>query len=210
MIEDSESETGTILTSTGTAATSSTIPGPGALSGKAIKLFGTLVMQGLDAIIYRRRLAQIEHILQKDPDAMTNLNLKARKLLYSDLIELSVYSVSIRTRAFRLIMRKIGRKDLQDLATVIVHLSSSETRYDILRDMFFCVQMYKRTRRIRCGLDALDRNYELAALMSYYLPGLQAYSDDTRRMFAPQVDIPRVELTYHPVVVLNLSNILIC
>ncbi|KAF9045875.1 hypothetical protein BDP27DRAFT_1373994 [Rhodocollybia butyracea] len=191
--EDSQSEISAIPTSTsGTAGTSSTIHGPGALSGKAIKRFGTLIVKGVDAIMYRRRLAQIESILQENSNAVKNLNLKARQSLYSDLLELSrsVYNIPIRTRAFHLIMRKIGRKesDLEDLASTIVQLPPSKF-YDLLSDMFFCIQMYKKARPMP-DRDARWQNDKLlASLMSYYYAGLDAYSHDTRTS-APRVDVP--------------------
>ncbi|KAF9062048.1 hypothetical protein BDP27DRAFT_1337165, partial [Rhodocollybia butyracea] len=165
MNEGSQSET--ITGSTRTTGTSSTISGPGALSGKAIKRFGTLVVKGVDAIMYRRRLVQIESIFQEDSNTVTDLDLKARKLLYSDLLELcrSVYNVSIRIRAFRIIMHKIGRKDSGDLATTI---------------------MYKEARTMP-DIDA-PQDDNIASSTSYYYAGLDAYGHDTRT-FAPHVEI---------------------
>ncbi|KAF9060693.1 hypothetical protein BDP27DRAFT_1406990, partial [Rhodocollybia butyracea] len=207
MSEDRETETGTILTSTGTTNSSFTIHGPGALSGKAIKRFGTVVVKGVDAIVYRRRLARIESILQEDRDAMTHLNLKARGRLYCDLFELSrsVYSMSIRTRALPLIMRKIGEMDLKDIAAAIVHLWSSEWQDDLkemLSEILLCIRMYREPRLMPNVLDAL-RHDELAKLKPYHLAGLNAYGHGILE-FAGGVDISTAEFRAPFLILLRL------
>ncbi|KAF9060697.1 hypothetical protein BDP27DRAFT_1339202, partial [Rhodocollybia butyracea] len=205
MSEESETETGTILTSTGTTTSSFTIYGPGALSGKAIKRFGAAVVKRVDVIVYRLRLTQIESTLREGSDTMTNLNLKARKRLYLDLFELSrsVYSVSIQTRALRLIMRKVGEMDLKDITAAIVHLWSSERQDDLrgmLKEMLLCVRMYREPRlTVPNVLDALRHDesaelkpYHLDGLDAYHLAGLDAYGHGIFE-FAQGVDISRAE-----------------
>ncbi|KAF9061932.1 hypothetical protein BDP27DRAFT_1428409 [Rhodocollybia butyracea] len=73
-------------------------------------------------------------------------------------------------------MHKIGRGDLEDLATAIIDLLSSES-YDLLWNIFFCIRMYKEPRLP----DVLKtcRNDE-QPLMSYYLAGLEAYTHESR------------------------------
>ncbi|KIK66653.1 hypothetical protein GYMLUDRAFT_909490 [Collybiopsis luxurians FD-317 M1] len=117
--DHSESDTDSIFTSTGTFSSSSTVPGLGALSGKAIKRVGTAVIHILDAIIIRRRLAEIEATFRQ---RSASLSSNDRELFCSDLLELSLpaYNMRIRTRAFDLIMETIAGTDFQDLATALV------------------------------------------------------------------------------------------
>lgn len=78
-----DSETSSILTIT----SSSTVPGLGSLSGKAIKRVGTAVLNRVEDILIRRRLAQAEALLGQRADT-ANAN-SVLKSLYSDLLELS-------------------------------------------------------------------------------------------------------------------------
>ncbi|KAF9060696.1 hypothetical protein BDP27DRAFT_1370293 [Rhodocollybia butyracea] len=159
---------------------------------RAIKRFGAAVVKGVDVILYRLRLTQIECILREGSHTTTNLNLKARKRLYIDLFELSrsVYSVSIRTRALRLIMRKIGQMDLKDITVAIVHQWSSKRQDDLremLKEMLFCIRMYREPRLMPNVLDAL-RDDGLAKLISCHLVGLNAYGHGIPE-FAGSLDI---------------------
>ncbi|KAJ3843377.1 hypothetical protein F5878DRAFT_605005 [Lentinula raphanica] len=112
-------------------STTSTVSGLGSLSGKAIKRVGSAVVDGVDAILIRRRLAQIEDSLGPTSDVITKTGVV--KSLYSDLLELSrpVYSLSTRTRAFRVIMSKIGGLDFEDLARAVADWPMMES-YDLL------------------------------------------------------------------------------
>ncbi|KAF9069016.1 hypothetical protein BDP27DRAFT_1421442 [Rhodocollybia butyracea] len=87
-------DTSSVFTSTGTFTSASTIPGLGALSGKAIKQVGIAVVNGVNAIIIQRRLAQLEATLGQK-DTMTHSS--DVKSLYSDLLELArtIYSLPI-------------------------------------------------------------------------------------------------------------------
>ncbi|KAJ3720567.1 kinase-like domain-containing protein [Lentinula raphanica] len=137
------SETNSIFTSTGTFTSSSTIPGLGYLSSKAFERLGSAVVNGVDAILIRRRIAQIEDTLGFGPmfDSVADSETDAIKLLYSDLLELSrtVYSHSIRERAFRVIMSKIGVLDFEYLAQAMVDWPLSES-YDLLNTMMDCLR----------------------------------------------------------------------
>lgn len=80
-------ETSSILTRTGTFTSSSTIPGLGATSGKAFKRLGTALVNGVDAILIRRKIAQLETIFgQKTTKPTESSSLKS---LCCDLLELS-------------------------------------------------------------------------------------------------------------------------
>ncbi|KAJ3827127.1 kinase-like domain-containing protein [Lentinula raphanica] len=129
------SRTSSIFTSTGTFTSFSTIPGVGYLSGKAFERLGSAVVNGVDAILIRRRLAQIEDKLGLMSDSVTETD-AILKSLYSDLLELSrpVYSHSIRERAYRVIFWKINLWDFENLAQAMVDWPSSET-YDLLNAM---------------------------------------------------------------------------
>ncbi|KAE9396831.1 G-alpha-domain-containing protein [Gymnopus androsaceus JB14] len=133
---DRHSETSSIFTTT----SSSTVPGLGYHSGRAIRRVGSVVVNGLDAILIRRRLAQVEAVLGQGANAL-NAESDKLKLLYSDLFELSrpVYSLSIRTRAFSLIMGQVGGMEFEDLAATILESPLSES-YDLLKEMLLCIR----------------------------------------------------------------------
>ena len=85
----SDSETASSIL-TNTATFTSTIPGLGATSGKALKLVGSVVVNGVEAILIRRRISKLETIfnqkkLRKPGDSIP---LEAD---YDDLLELSRY-----------------------------------------------------------------------------------------------------------------------
>ncbi|KAJ3993525.1 G-protein alpha subunit-domain-containing protein [Lentinula boryana] len=174
MSEYGASETSSIFTSTGTFTSSSTVPGLGALSGKAIKRFGSAVVNGVDAILIRRRLAQIEdHFAQKTDGTVQS---DALKSLYSDLLELSrpVYSLSIRTRAFRVIMGKVGGMDFENLAQAMIDWPLSES-YDLLKAMITCL----RTDLSKSNLDSVNNAHETgraARLNAFFAAGHDAYT----------------------------------
>ncbi|KAJ3722517.1 hypothetical protein C8R42DRAFT_709597 [Lentinula raphanica] len=134
----SASESSSIYTNTDTFTSSSTIPGLGSLSGKAIKRFGSAVVNGVDAILIRRRLVQIEDSLGPTSNSIAEASVV--ESLYDDLLELSrpVYGLSIRTRAFRVIMSKVGGMDFEDLAQAMIRWPLSDS-YDLLKAMMACL-----------------------------------------------------------------------
>ncbi|KAJ3775490.1 hypothetical protein FB446DRAFT_725203 [Lentinula raphanica] len=146
-----------LLPATVTFTTSSTVPGLGYLSGKVIKRFGSAVVNRVDAILIRRRLAQIEDNLGPTSDSIARTTIV--KSLYSDLLELSrpVYSLSIRTRAFRVIMSKVGRMDFEDLAQAVIDWPLLES-YDLLKAMMECLRTNTSDSQMRerKGLTHLD------------------------------------------------------
>lgn len=75
---------------TGTASSTSTIPGLGATTGKALKRVGSVVVNGIDAILIRRRIIQLETIFQqKYVGRKTGHLIPLLKIDYNDLLELS-------------------------------------------------------------------------------------------------------------------------
>ncbi|KAE9405104.1 hypothetical protein BT96DRAFT_972688 [Gymnopus androsaceus JB14] len=115
MDEYNHSETSSIITSARTISSSSTIPGLGALSGRAITALGSAVINGVESILIRRRLAQIENIFERGlPQSSDDL-----RAIYSDLLELSrpPYSRSLQTRALQLIQDNFGNMEIEGLTT---------------------------------------------------------------------------------------------
>ncbi|KAE9387468.1 G-alpha-domain-containing protein [Gymnopus androsaceus JB14] len=161
-----DSETSSILTIT----SSSTVPGLGSLSGKAIKRVGTAVLNRVEDILIRRRLAQAEALLGQRADT-ANAN-SVLKSLYSDLLELS--RLSVRTRAFRLIMRQVGAMDFEELAAAVTDWSLFET-YDLLKAMILCIRH--------------EGGSMLQQLKAYHAAGLAAYK--TRLPYASSEFMPR-------------------
>ncbi|KAK7047688.1 hypothetical protein VNI00_006456 [Paramarasmius palmivorus] len=104
-----------IYSSTGTYTTTSSIRGLGSLSGIAIRKLGEVVIYGIDSIMIRRRLTQIGERFSDTGHA--------DEQCFNDLLEFSRHTV--RKRALRLIMAKIGSLDFGDLAVSAVALRSS-------------------------------------------------------------------------------------
>uniref|UniRef100_A0A0W0FBZ9 Uncharacterized protein n=1 Tax=Moniliophthora roreri TaxID=221103 RepID=A0A0W0FBZ9_MONRR len=127
------SEISSLYSSTGTFTTLSTIQGLGSISGRAMKTLGKAVVYGIDSILIRRRLAQIESHL--------GASTEGDEQSYEDLLEFSrsVYSWTIRKRSLRLIMARIGSMEFQDLATSVVALHSSSDLYLHLSCVLECL-----------------------------------------------------------------------
>ncbi|KAJ3713175.1 hypothetical protein C8R42DRAFT_727505 [Lentinula raphanica] len=136
----SASESSSIFTSRGTCSSSSTIPGLGYYSGKVIERLGSAVVNGVDAILIRHRLAQIKAKLGPKSDGIAKAGVV--KTLYDDLLELSrpIYGLSIRTQAFQVIMSKVGGMVFEDLAQAVADWSPSES-YNLLKTMMACLHL---------------------------------------------------------------------
>ncbi|KAJ3722487.1 hypothetical protein C8R42DRAFT_720852 [Lentinula raphanica] len=174
MSTSSASESSSIFTSGGTFTSSSTVPGLGYLSGKVIKRFGSAVVNGVDAILIRRRLAQIEDSLGPTSDGIVETPGVVQSL-YSDLLELSrpVYSFTIRTRAIRVIISKVGAMDFQDLARAMIDWPLPES-YDLLKVMMACLRQelsYSETKSVNTD----SESEKSARLDLFYAAGNEAY-----------------------------------
>ncbi|KAE9391157.1 hypothetical protein BT96DRAFT_318160 [Gymnopus androsaceus JB14] len=92
---------------------------------------------------------------------------ESRKYLYNDLLELSrpLYSLSLCTRAFRLIMGEVGGMEFEDLAAAVVDWDVSLS-YDLLNAIMFCLLQSE-------GLEGSSASSTLPA--RYYAAGLDAY-----------------------------------
>ncbi|KAJ3840605.1 hypothetical protein EV361DRAFT_918938 [Lentinula raphanica] len=186
----SVSEASSIYTNTDTFTSSSTIPGLGSLSGKAIKRFGSAVVNGVDAILIRRRLAQIEDTLGPTSDGIAEASVV--KSLYDDLLELSrpVYGMAIRTRAFRVIMSKVGGMNFEDLAQAIIRWPISDS-YDLLKSMMACLRQDSNHSETQSVHNLLDST-KPPRLDIFLAAGNDAYR--SRLPFAPSKIDPRKSL----------------
>jgi hypothetical protein len=73
----------------GTDSSSSTVPGPGALTGKALKALGEVTLRGLDRIVMARHLSTVIHSFpHTDVEASNIQNIQE---IYDDLLEFSRY-----------------------------------------------------------------------------------------------------------------------
>jgi hypothetical protein len=87
----SDSESSLSLTSSTTQSSlytttsSSTVPGPGAISGKAILLFGKMVLRGAESVFIRTRLNSMTHLFPHEDEAIDG-NFEH---IYDDVLELT-------------------------------------------------------------------------------------------------------------------------
>lgn len=84
------SETSTLSTTDLTYSTSHTIPGPGALSGKAIHALGRATLRGAEYLIVRGRFQVIS---SKFPH-MNSDDIKGIERMYEEVLELSRFALA--------------------------------------------------------------------------------------------------------------------
>ncbi|KAF5387900.1 hypothetical protein D9615_000815 [Tricholomella constricta] len=96
-------------TTSGTCSSTSTVPGPGALTGKALKALGVATLRGFGRIVMARRLSAVGHTFpHTDEEASRIRHINA---LYDDLLEFSrpgMYSDEVNGRILALILAQIG------------------------------------------------------------------------------------------------------
>ncbi|KAJ7058721.1 hypothetical protein C8F01DRAFT_1255138 [Mycena amicta] len=103
---------------TTSGSSSSTVPGPGELSGKAIKALGRVTIRGIDHFVIQRQLAVISSrfpLTDAAPTTTTTVNLKERdaevREMYLDLLEFSrpgLYREEVNKKALRLLLVQIA------------------------------------------------------------------------------------------------------
>ncbi|KAE9401185.1 hypothetical protein BT96DRAFT_1018286 [Gymnopus androsaceus JB14] len=149
---------------TSSTETFSTFTGLGATSGKLIKRVGTVVVNGVDAILIRRRLNQLEATLGVWSYSTTDSEYV--KSLYNDLLELSrpVYKPPIRLRALRLIMGRIEMMRFEDLATAVANWPISYS-YGLLKTMILCFRDTLPLIDMSVGIERTE------ALVAYHYTG---------------------------------------
>ncbi|KAK7043976.1 hypothetical protein VNI00_008144 [Paramarasmius palmivorus] len=140
MASEDHSELTSLFSSASTYNTTSTIPGLGSVSGKAIKRIGQAVVNQVDQILARRRLAQIERYFTNRGSG-SPLALEDTGKVYDDLLELSrsVYDYRFRTKAFRIVMAEIGSMKADDLAASVIRRGSTMETYLHLSEVLGCL-----------------------------------------------------------------------
>ncbi|RDB20023.1 hypothetical protein Hypma_013045 [Hypsizygus marmoreus] len=99
---------------TSSTSSGSTIPGLGALSGKAILALGKVTLRGAEYIVIQRRLA---NITSKFPHTGA-ANIKNIEHIYDDLLELSrrdLYSDTVRDRVLQILLVQIASRQTRHL-----------------------------------------------------------------------------------------------
>ncbi|KAJ8091573.1 hypothetical protein PM082_024497 [Marasmius tenuissimus] len=132
-------EVPSIVSKTDTLLSGSTIPGLGSISGKAIKQLGEALLNGVDYIRVNRELTRIESHFQQSPTNQL-LDIQSVEGMYHTLFELTHpgYTQSVRMRAFKIVMKRIGGMNFKDLARALVYLDSWSTTYRHLRSAIEC------------------------------------------------------------------------
>ncbi|KAJ6479520.1 hypothetical protein C8R47DRAFT_1322712 [Mycena vitilis] len=114
---------------TTSGSSSSTVPGPGALSGKAIKALGRVTIRGIDHFVIIRQLSIIaQHFPLADEKAAF---VKHVEDVYADALEFSrqgLYRQEINRKALRLLLGQIGMGETQYLVRALASWDRHELR----------------------------------------------------------------------------------
>lgn len=123
----SESSFPSIGGETNSGSSSSTVPGPGALTGKALKALGKVTLRGFDRIVMNRHLTTVIHSFpHTDAEASNIQNIQE---IYDDLLEFSrpgMYSADTGERAIGIILRQIGMGHTRQLVRAIARWHLAE------------------------------------------------------------------------------------
>ncbi|KAJ7813810.1 hypothetical protein B0H14DRAFT_1431924 [Mycena olivaceomarginata] len=132
---------------TTSGSSSSTVPGPGALSGKAIKALGRVTIRGIDHLVIMRQLSVLAHQFPLLDEKAAFV--KHVEGIYADALEFSrcaigrrfdiqeliwnhsrqgLYREDINRRALRLLLGQIGMGETQYLVRALSHWDSLELR----------------------------------------------------------------------------------
>ncbi|KAG6836025.1 hypothetical protein H0H93_012170 [Arthromyces matolae] len=108
-------------------SSTTTVPGPGALTGKAVKALGAVTLKGFELLVMARHWAAITHAFPHTDDQA----LRTRRIddLYDDLLEFSrpgMYSHDVNDRALGLILAQIGAGQTQYLVKALSRWYSVE------------------------------------------------------------------------------------
>ncbi|KAJ8091512.1 hypothetical protein PM082_024431 [Marasmius tenuissimus] len=137
-IHVSLSDVSSIFSRTDTMMSSSTVTGPGSISGKAMKRLGEAVLNGVDDILINRELRIESSFRQSSTNG--SLGVQAIEEMYQTLFEFTHpgYSNSVRTRALKIVMESIGAMNFQVVAQALVHLDSWSATYRQLSSAIAC------------------------------------------------------------------------
>ncbi|KAJ7212534.1 hypothetical protein GGX14DRAFT_393433 [Mycena pura] len=114
---------------TTSGSSSSTVPGPGALSGKAIKALGRVTIRGIDHFVIIRQLSSIAHHFPLTDEKAALV--KNAEELYSDALEFSrqgLYREEVNKKALRLLLGQIGIGETQYLVKALARWDKLELR----------------------------------------------------------------------------------
>ncbi|THU97288.1 hypothetical protein K435DRAFT_857802 [Dendrothele bispora CBS 962.96] len=98
-----------MISTTTASASTSTIVGPGSLSGRAVLALGKLTLKGVERVIIARRLSTISSNFPHSNASGTRI--KGLKDMYADLLELSrvdMYPNAVQDEAISLLLTQIG------------------------------------------------------------------------------------------------------
>ncbi|KAJ7779431.1 hypothetical protein DFH07DRAFT_936265, partial [Mycena maculata] len=112
-------------------SSSSTVPGPGALTGKVIKALGRVTIRGIDHFVIVRQLAVIAHHFPLS-DEKAEL-IRDVDGIYADVLEFSrqgLYREEINRKSLRLLLGQIGMGETQFLVRAL-------SRWDVLELRLF-------------------------------------------------------------------------
>lgn len=143
LVSLAESSSQSIGGETTSGSSSSTVPGPGALTGKAVKALGKVTLRGLDRIVMAKHLATVIHSFpHTDKEASNVQNIQE---IYDDLLEFSryifplfsaqslsiqhrpgMYTTGICDKALGFILRQIGTGHTHHLIEAIARWHSVE------------------------------------------------------------------------------------
>ncbi|KAJ7290062.1 hypothetical protein C8J57DRAFT_336438 [Mycena rebaudengoi] len=114
---------------TSSGSSSSTIPGPGALAGKAIKALGRVTIRGIDHFVILRQLSVIaQHFPLLDQKASLINHVEE---IYAHVLEFSrqgLYREEVNGKALRLLLGQIGMGETQFLVRALSRWDSLELR----------------------------------------------------------------------------------
>ncbi|PPQ92762.1 hypothetical protein CVT25_003871 [Psilocybe cyanescens] len=103
-----------------TTTTDSTIPGPGALGGKAIKALGKLTIRGIDRVIITARLRSITSKFPHSNEQASSI--KGIREMYNVILELcrsGMYNDELRKKALQLLVVQIKDEQVQILVEAL-------------------------------------------------------------------------------------------
>ncbi|KAF9462529.1 hypothetical protein BDZ94DRAFT_1322532 [Collybia nuda] len=106
---------------TDTASTSSTVPGPGEVSGRAIKALGKITLRGLDEIQLRLRLSSLDRLFPHGNRVFWEGD--DGEQMYEEIIDLSrpgVYSSRLYKHAMHLLLIQVGHREVKQLIRGLV------------------------------------------------------------------------------------------
>ncbi|KAJ6612855.1 hypothetical protein B0H10DRAFT_2222745 [Mycena sp. CBHHK59/15] len=114
---------------TTSGSSSSTVPGPGALTGKAIKALGRVTIRGIDHFVILRQLSVIAHHFPlMDEKAAV---IKHIEEIYDHTLEFSrqgLYREEINRKALRLLLGQVGLGETQFLVRALSRWDTLELR----------------------------------------------------------------------------------